>query len=146
MTKTNLLLEKYSLQLQKALGHLDYTYKKIKKQSLTTEVDKLTEDQLETWESLSARFSRVVDIFLTKYLRHKVLHDFPGLDGSMRDFLNAAEKIKIITDVEFWVSMKELRNIIEHEYAEDSLKVYFENLKKFAPQVLDVEKCLKKSD
>lgn len=54
-------------KLNKALKHLEYSYKKTVK--LPVDTQQLDEEGLEVWESFAARFSRVAEIFLTKYGR-----------------------------------------------------------------------------
>lgn len=120
---TTLDLEvKYTNQLKKALKHLEYSRKKI--QSLPKRLDENDEESLETWESFAARFSRVVDIYLTKYIKCKVKKNDPGFDGTLRDYLNHAEKMKLVTDVDHWMATRELRNIQAHDYTEEELEKF----------------------
>ncbi len=94
MAAMNLVIQEYAKKLKKALEHLRYSHNKVRR--LPADSSKLDEEQLETWESFAARFARVVDLFLTKYLRAVVLQDDPGFEGSLRDFVNQAEKIGLI--------------------------------------------------
>ena len=94
MAEIDRVSQEYAKKLKKALEHLRYSHNKVRR--LPTDSSKLDEEQLETWESFSARFARVVDLFLTKYLRAVVLQDDPGFEGSLRDFVNQAEKIGLI--------------------------------------------------
>ena len=77
-------------KLLKALRHLEYSYKKV--QNLPENIEKLDEEALETWESFAARFARVAEIFLTRYLRTVALLNDPGFSGTLRDLVNLAEK------------------------------------------------------
>ena len=67
MSAKNDFLKALREKLLKAIGHLEYSYKKI--QHIPPDIDTLDEEGLETWESFSARFCRVSDIFLSKYIR-----------------------------------------------------------------------------
>ncbi|MCH9644804.1 MAG: hypothetical protein K0U23_08125, partial [Gammaproteobacteria bacterium] len=96
MSKHQDILLTQMRKLCKALDHLEYSYKKILK--LPVDANKLDDEMLETWESFAARFSRVTDIFLTKYLRSYVLVNDPGFRGSLRDYVNQAEKTGLIDD------------------------------------------------
>jgi hypothetical protein len=111
---------KYLRQLSKAITHLEYSQKKVI--TLPKRLLDNDEESLETWESFAARFSRVVDIFLTKFIKLKVKENDPGFDGTLRDFLNHAEKMKLISDVDRWMSTRELRNIQAHDYTEEQLE------------------------
>ena len=66
-------LKKITLQLKKAIQHLEYSYHKVNQ--LPAHPDKLDEETLETWESFCARYSRVIDLFLMKYLKAQVRKD-----------------------------------------------------------------------
>ncbi|OGT24806.1 MAG: hypothetical protein A2W47_02465 [Gammaproteobacteria bacterium RIFCSPHIGHO2_12_38_15] len=126
--------------LIKAIAHLEYSYKKIT--LLPTDPKELNEETLETWESFSARFSRVADIFLTKYIRSFVLLKDPGFKGSFLDFLNQAEKFHLIKDTETWMGIRELRNISAHEYTDKDLMGFFNRLKQEAPRLLEIKEIL----
>ncbi|MFH1727494.1 MAG: hypothetical protein ABIA04_03655 [Pseudomonadota bacterium] len=109
-----LLLKDYARMLSKALQHLEYSYNKVVK--LPADVKNLDEESLETWESFSSRFTRVVDLFLTKYLKARVLVEDPGFDGTLRDYVNMGEKLELVEDADLWMELRELRNISAHEY------------------------------
>lgn len=141
MTDYQALLQQQHDKLNKALGHLDYSYKKVS--ALSTEEDKLDEETLETWESFCARFTRVVDLFLTKYLRTFVLEQDPGFTGSLRDFVNQGEKFDLLKDAKNWMRIRELRNITAHEYTSEDLAKFLETLREYARQRLSLKTSLK---
>ena len=129
-------------KLLKAIGHLEYSYNKIIQ--ITPNIEKLDEEDLETWESFSARFCRVADIFLSKYIRTFVLLDDPGFIGTFRDFINQAEKLNLIKDVELWMSIRELRNISAHDYSDKDLTLFFKKLQQEAPLLIALKNLLPK--
>jgi|CXWL01.1.fsa_nt_gi hypothetical protein len=133
----------HAQKLKKALEHLRYSHKKVRR--LPADSAKLDEEQLETWESFSARFARVVDLFLTKYLRSRILKDDPGFEGTLRDFVNQAEKHGLIASADRWMAIRELRNITAHEYTDADLTDYFKKSRKLADEVLRIEKILTKT-
>jgi hypothetical protein len=143
MTKYLDILNEQRRQLQKALGHLAYSYAKIQKFSLDTE--ELDDETLETWESFAARFARVSDIFLARYLRTYILNSDPGFRGSFRDFVNQAEKLGLIDDTTIWFEIRELRNISAHEYNEDNLTQFYQQLKVHCPRLLKLTDLLAES-
>lgn len=112
------LLKKYEDQVQKAMGHLQYSRNKVS--SLPTKLSENDEETLETWESFTSRFARVVDLFLTKYIKVRIKIEDPGFDGSLRDYLNLAEKLGWILDVDRWIALRELRNIQAHDYTDET--------------------------
>ena len=133
----------HAQKLKKALDHLRYSHKKVRR--LPADSGKLDEEQLETWESFSARFARVVDLFLTKYLRSRIFKDDPGFEGTLRDFVNQAEKLGLVDSAERWMAIRELRNITAHEYTDADLTGYFKKSRKLADEVLRIEKLLAKT-
>lgn len=137
MAQLDPLLVEYGRQLKKAITHLKYSYDKI--QNLTTDPALLNEETLETWESFSSRFSRVVDLFLTKYVRTSVLRSDPAFQGSLRDFADQAEKLKLVDSADAWMEMRALRNLAAHEYSESDLEAYFLDLKHYAPALIALE-------
>lgn len=130
------LSNQYKQHLLKALGHLEYSYSKVQK--LPTKPVSLDDETLETWESFTARFSRVVDLFLTKYVRARVLEDDPGFDGSLRDFVDQGEKLGLIDNADQWMEYRGFRNSIAHDYQEDELQQFLESIRSCCPKVLAI--------
>ena len=136
MSQLEALLSNQSNQLVKALDHLAFSYQKVQK--LPSKSSELDNETLETWESFSARFSRVAEIFLIRYLKTRVLLEDRGFRGTLRDFLNQAEKMNLIDDAEQWMQVRELRNITAHEYNDQDLTGYFQKLLAEAPKLLAI--------
>jgi hypothetical protein len=128
-------------KLAKAIQHLEYSYSKVVR--LATTVAVLGDEELEVWESFAARFSRVVDLFLKRYLRTCVLLTDPGFEGTLRDFINYGEKLGIIENPEEWMALRELRNITVHDYTEEELHLFFERIRQYCPRLLDLKRLLK---
>lgn len=131
------ILESRKRQLIKALERLAYSYAKVK--NLPLNADKFDNETLETWESFSARFARASDIFLSQYIRTYILMTDPGFRGTMRDFLDSAEKIGLIDNARAWMEIRELRNISAHEYTEEDLAAVFKRLLKECPRLLSIQ-------
>ena len=140
MSNRNNFLKEQREKLLKAIGHLEYSYKKI--QQINPDTTQMDEEDLETWESFSARFCRVADIFLSKYIRTYILAQDPGFIGSFRDFLNQAEKLNLLDDTELWMSIRELRNISAHDYTDKDLALFFKRLQQEAPRLLALKNTL----
>ncbi len=135
------LLKNYEIKVKKALGHLEFSIQRV--QGLSTTAKDLSELDLERWESFASRLARVVDLFLTKYVKLRVKLEDPGFDGSLRDFCNFAEKIKVIESADEWVGLRELRNSTVHDYEEQELGLFFERLRKDSVFVVKEIKQLK---
>ena len=140
MTDYRKLLAEHKESIQKALDYLNYSYKKI--QSLSMDLQDADPELLETWESFVARFSRVTDIFMMKYIRVRILMDDPGFEGSFTDHLNRAEKLGLIQDAHQWRELRDLRNQAAHEYSPKELMPYLKRIKEFIPIILTIEKII----
>jgi hypothetical protein len=132
MRPLDLHLANQQQKLSKALDHLSYSYKKVL--VLPLKIADLDEESLETWESFAARFSRVSELFLTRYLRTLVLIDDPGFAGTLRDFLNQAEKLGWLDNANQWMEIRGLRNIIAHDYSEKDLEQCLNLLRQHCPK------------
>ncbi len=140
MSTLNAFLQEQKEKLLKAIAHLDYSYQKVLK--LPVDPNALNDETLETWESFAARFGRVSDLFLTKYVRAQVLLQDPGFNGSFRDFLNQGEKLNILDNTDAWMAIRELRNISAHEYTDKDLAIFFKRLREEAPSLIALKDTL----
>lgn len=131
------LLKELSEKLHRAMLHLEYSQQKTA--NLSTNVASLSEEELSHWESLTARFSRVAELFLQRYLRTWVLIRDPGFSGSFRDYLNIAHKFGLLDSVEPWLKIREMRNRMSHEYEDIRLKNLFEDVRRFTPLLLEIK-------
>lgn len=110
--------------LEKTKTVLDISFRKCKSISLLKE---LSEVDLEPFEALTARFARFVDISSQKLLKtiFLLLHETPG---AVIDQATLAEKLRVIPSAEALLEMRELRNLIAHEYTEEDLRRLFKNV------------------
>ena len=80
----------------------------------------------ESLDALSSKFSRVSDIFTQKVLKTLIFvlrEDAP----TFLDRMNLCEKLGIIPSAEEIIAIKDLRNIIAHEYLSENLvEIYTE--------------------
>ncbi len=113
-------------KLKKALLHFEYSANKVK--NLKTDVALLSEEELEVWESFSSRFSRLTDIFLSRWLRVHILEQDPAFRGTFRDLLNWGEKQGLLTESTRWFAIRELRNKSEHDYDDEDISFFFKSL------------------
>jgi hypothetical protein len=134
------LLVDATTKLSKALRHLEYSYQKILK--LPEHLNQQDEESLEVWESFAARFSRASDLFLSRYIRALALYRDPGFEGTLRDYLNIAEKEGVITDSPTWLNIRQLRNKAAHEYNDQRLEEFYLELKEKAPLLLQLKKVI----
>ena len=126
--KRNVLIEAYTLA-KKAEDVLRYSYGKIDPSQLGVSKDP---DFLETQEAMAARFARLEDILIKKVFRAIAGVEFVDIQRFL-DLLNLMEKLRIIDSAVQWIEMKELRNIIVHEYEFDDLLALYRKVYQFTP-------------
>ena len=78
-------------------------------------------EEMETFDSLTSKFSRTSDIFTQKLLRSawQLLHEetMPFID-----LANKAEKIELISSSDKIIEIKDMRNQITHEYVPEAIQ------------------------
>ena len=125
------LLEQSLADLRHAREHLNYSYTQVCQRDNT--LDQLTEDELESVEAFTSRFARCVDLLVNKVLRSLDRYELkPG--GTLLDAVNGAVKRGFLEDVNELRDMKDLRNIIAHDYAGYQLQKVFDYCREQKPQ------------
>ena len=125
------LLKEELVDLQLAAAHLGYSLERC--HHLIGQ-EEITPEQLERLESLTSRFARLADLLIQRIFR---LIDDVELEGSgtildrvyraeKRGFANASELIRI----------RELRNLIAHEYASDKMPEVYAAVATLSPILL----------
>jgi len=103
-----------------------------------------TPKELEPFDALSDRFIRSVEVCI-KFFRtyEKILHGESS--ENLRDLLNRMAKEKLISSVELWFKMRDVRNRIVHKYLPSDLKKIYESVsKKFGNELVSLHKKLDK--
>jgi hypothetical protein len=102
--------------LQLAAGHLQYAMERCR--DLIGQ-EALPPEQLERLESLTSRFARLADLLIQRIFR--LVDEIELADsGSILDRIFRAEKRGWANASEL-INIRELRNLIAHEYAADNL-------------------------
>jgi uncharacterized protein with HEPN domain len=90
-------------------------------------------DQLESFESLTARFARTSDLFTQKAARTFLRYIGEDIDTFL-DLANYLEKFEIV-DANKLLIIRALRNEISHEYVEESLYELFREVMNAVPEL-----------
>jgi len=129
--KKQLLAEELDL-LEKAVVTLILSVDKCKK-ILSKQGDYSFED-LESFDSLTSKFGRTSDILTQKVLRTvwMLLHEpfVPFID-----FMNHAEKIRLVKSAEKLIEIRDLRNQITHQYIPEAIN-------ELVPEVIELSAAL----
>jgi uncharacterized protein YutE (UPF0331/DUF86 family) len=107
-------LEQHLAELQQARQHLDYSFQQVTR--LPAGLEGATAGQLESVEAFSSRFARTVDLLVNKVLRSLDRVELRP-EGTLLDIVNRAEKRGFVERATELREMKDVRNIIAHDYA-----------------------------
>ncbi len=108
------LLEQGLAELANARRHLDYSFQQVA--GLPDILKDATEEQLESAEAFTGRFARSVDLLVNKVLRSLDRVELKP-EGTLLDVVNRAEKRGFVNRSEELREMKDVRNMIAHDYA-----------------------------
>lgn len=101
-------------ELAQARTHLDYSFQQV--DGLPDGLSGVTAHQLESVEAFSSRFARAVDLLVNKVLRSLDRVELLA-QGTLIDVVNRAEKRGFVARAADLREMKDVRNIIAHDYA-----------------------------
>lgn len=128
------VLEETLKQLDDGAAWLKRSLKRCQKAAGKKE---LSAADLDAFEALTSRFARLSDMILQKLFR--------GLDrieledgGTLLDALNRAEKRGLVDSAASFLEIRELRNEIAHEYAQEELSELFEGVLQHSPALLEI--------
>ncbi len=131
------LIQKTILDLKASVIHLSYSFKKV--QLISQNKAQMSEENLESWEGFVSRFARVSDLFLSKYLRSKILEADPAFRGEIIDLLNKAEKMGLIESADNWYEIRALRNFSVHEYAGEKFSKTLNRMLQLTPLLIQTQ-------
>jgi len=125
------LLQEELAGLQQAAQHLAYSLQRCEK--LLGDQD-LSPEQLERLESLTSRFARLADLLIQRIFRLIDDIELTGT-GTILDRIYRAEKRGWCNATEL-IKIRELRNLIAHEYAADKMQEIFATVATLTPILL----------
>ena len=95
----------------------------------TEEFDKL--------ENLTSRYARTTDMLVNKVLRSIDTVESEDI-GTIIDIMNRAEKRGIVSTAGLLHTIKDLRNNIVHEYKIAEITMFFTDVQKYTPLLLEI--------
>lgn len=103
--------------------------------------ESFTFEELESFDSLTSKFSRTSDIFTQKVLRTVwlLVHEpyVPFID-----MINKCEKMLILRSADQMIEIRDLRNQIAHEYIPESIRDLVPEVIELTSQLFDnIEQC-----
>ncbi len=134
LKKTLQYLEENFKQANEAANHLNISFERCKGFINNTD---FTEEQLIELEALTARFARVSDLLIQKIFKTIEQLD-ASAPGTIRDRILQAEKKGIVSDADTILEIRNVRNIIAHEYESLDIKEMFLFVFRHAPVLISV--------
>ncbi len=129
-----LLLRNELADFEKAADHLRYSLERTR--GLFPERD-WDAEELERLEALASRFSRLSDLLTQRIMR--LVDDLELTPANtLLDRIHRAEKRGWVDSAERLVRIRELRNLIAHEYAADKIAEIYAAIAALAPDLLAV--------
>ncbi|PIX98220.1 MAG: hypothetical protein COZ24_01170 [Hydrogenophilales bacterium CG_4_10_14_3_um_filter_63_21] len=127
-----LLLHDEIADLHQAADHLRFSLERTR--ALLPGADWSPED-MERLEALTSRFARLSDLLTQRIMR--LVDDIELIPaGTLLDRMHRAEKRGWINDARDLVRIRELRNLIAHEYAADKMAEIYSSVAVLAPDLL----------
>jgi hypothetical protein len=77
-------------------------------------------DELEPYDALSDRFMRTVEVAI-KFFKTYEYYLQAEQSQTLRDGLHQMEKLKLITNIDIWLEMRDIRNRIVHDYIPEKI-------------------------
>lgn len=135
------ILEGYE-DLKKETGLLKASVRKYRKKPY--EVGKIyTPNELESYDALSFRFMKNVDLILSFFRSIEKYLDAKESE-TLRDRLLFIQKLNIVHDIDFWFEARELRGKFAHTYLPSKLKDIYTEIIVKSNVVFDCERKLGK--
>ncbi len=128
-----ILLAEERENLQSASAHLRFSIERTR--ALIQRVrEEISPEELERLESLASRFARLADMLIQRLMR--LVDDIELTpSGSVLDRIYRAEKRGWVTHADVLVRIRELRNLISHEYAADKMAEIYEAVCILSPEL-----------
>ena len=102
-----------------------------------SEAEELTEENIESIEALFARFSRSIDMMISKILRGIDMLEVEDV-GTKLDVVIRAEKRGLVENYEELIALKDLRNELAHEYVGSVLIEKLEEVLEGSGKILEI--------
>jgi len=103
---------------------------------------KYSPKEMEYYDSLSFRFEKAVELFLS-FFKTLEIYLFGEQSDTLRNRLLRLQRAGYLDSIDFWMSARILRNKIAHAYLPEELKDIYENIVKFGRQIINQVKMIR---
>ena len=121
-------------RLQKAIKSFRKSFEICKGISIK---DEFSFEEEESFDSLTSKFSRISDVYIQKVLKTALLLKREDWSSTI-DMINKCEKISLINSAEDVLMIRDLRNSIVHEYAEDIIKEIYSDTLELSEKLINI--------
>ena len=128
-----LLKQNFSL-LRKQLNLLEKSYDKCSQIGLK---ENYNDEEFESFEVLCSRYGRGIDFLIRKVFRTIDMYEFEN-QGTLIDIVNNAHKRGLFDDIDKLRMMKDVRNSIAHEYIEENLIEFFDEVLEYSKELIEI--------
>ncbi len=132
------ILKENQLAMNSAIQWLERSYNLSSKIGIKADY---TDDEYDTFETLTSRYARAIDLIVRKVLRTIDIVEFEH-PGTLIDTVNRAERRGLIDSVNSLREMTDLRNEISHDYIKAELIETFEETLKQTLNVIALAKSI----
>lgn len=104
-----------------------------------------TPKSLEPYDALADRFVRAIECCL-RYFRSQEMLEFGEQSDTTRNLLNRMEKLGWVSDASLWLTMRNVRNRIVHDYLPDqTAQMYAEISGPYGSELMRLRTLITKS-
>ena len=109
------------------------------------DVDRIyTADELEPYDALSDRFIRTVEVAI-KFFRSYEYYLQAEQSQTLRDGLHQMEKLELISNIDIWLEMRDIRSRIVHDYVPEKIAEMYQLIRgEFYNELRQLDQKLKK--
>jgi hypothetical protein len=122
------ILKENLFAVNSSLNRLMYSFEKCNAISIK---DSYSDEEFEAFEAMTSRYARTTDMLINKVLRSLDAVEYMD-SGTVIDAANNAEK-RGIADAHDLRTLKDLRNMITHEYVTEKIVRFFGDVLKLTP-------------
>lgn len=119
-----ILLDDGKTKIEKALFLVQASLKKLESYDVTKDY---TPDELEPYDALADRFIRCVEVFV-RFFKTYDRYQSVEISLSYRDLINFMHKLGLISNVQLWLQMRDVRNKIVHDHLPEQTKYLFDSI------------------
>ena len=104
-----------------------------------------TPDELEPYDALSDRFIRTVEIAI-KFFRSYEYYLQADQSQTLRDGLHRMEKLGLVSHIDIWLEMRDIRNRIVHDYVPEKIAELYQLIRgEFYTELSQLDKLITKT-